>query len=195
MSWASYSHSHGFINDSENTSKGLALNERLGVNYRSSLFDFGVNGNIRYNQTKNTLQGQNDLNTYNYGGGASTTIYLPLKFQLESDVNYSTNSGYTDGYQQKELLWNASASKSFLKGNSGTLRLKIYDILQQRSNISYSASASSIRYSEYNTLSSYFILHFVYRFSIFKGGAKESDMRSRFDDGRGRGPGGPPPGP
>jgi hypothetical protein len=199
MTWAMYSNSNGFINDSKNTSKALTLSERAGINYRSSLFDFGLNGNIRYNQTKNTLQGQNDLNTFNYGGGASTTIYLPLHFQIESDINYSTNSGYTDGYEQKELLWNASASKSFLKNNAGTLRLKIYDILQQRSNISYSASASTIRYSEYNTLSSYFMLHFIYRFSIFKGGAKESDVsRPRFGDGPGRGgPGGggpPPPG-
>jgi hypothetical protein len=191
MTWAMYSHSTGFVNDSENTSKALTLSERAGLNYRSSLFDFSLNGNIRYNRTKNTLQGQNDLNTFNYGGGAATTIYLPLNFQIESDINYSTNSGYTDGYEQKELLWNASASKSFLKNNAGTLRFKIYDILQQRSNISYSATASSIRYSEYNTLSSYFMLHFIYRFSIFKGGAKESDMRG---NGPRFGPGGPQPG-
>ncbi|MDR2042014.1 MAG: outer membrane beta-barrel protein [Tannerella sp.] len=195
MSWASYSSTQGFINERENTSKELGLNERLGLNYRSDLFDFGLNGNIRYNQTKNTLQGQNDLNTYNYGGGASMTLYLPYQFQLESDINYSTNAGYTEGYEQKELLWNASASRSFFKNRAGMLRIKIYDILQQRSNISYSASASSIRYSEYNTLSSYFMVHFIYRFNIFKGGASESDMRR--GDGRQFGPppgGGPPRG-
>ncbi|MDR1675249.1 MAG: outer membrane beta-barrel family protein, partial [Tannerella sp.] len=197
MSWASYSSTKGFINDRENTNRGLVLNERLGVNYRSDLFDFGLNGNIRYNQTKNTLQGQNDLNTYNYGGGASTTLYLPYQFRIESDINYSTNAGYTEGYEQQELLWNASASKSFFKNNAGMLRIKIYDILQQRSNISYSASASNIRYSEYNTLSSYFMVHFIYRFNIFKGGASESDMRRgdmRFGPPPGGGsPGGPPP--
>ena len=185
MSWASFSNGKGFINGKENTSKALGLTERLGINYRSDLFDFGVNGNIRYNQTQNSLEGQNNLNTYNYGGGASTTIYLPLQFRLESDITYSTNSGYADGYEQKELMWNASASKSFLKGNAGTLRFKIYDILRQRSNISYSASASTIRYSEYNTLNSYFIVHFIYRFNIFKGGAQASDMRR--EDGSPRG--------
>jgi hypothetical protein len=194
MSWASYSSTKGFINGRENTSKALGLNERLGVNYRSSLFDLGLNGNIRYNRTKNSLQGQNDLNTYNYGGGASTTLYLPYNFRLESDINYSTNAGYTEGYEQQELLWNASASKSFFKNNAGMLRIKIYDILQQRSNISYSASASSIRYSEYNTLSSYFMVHFIYRFNIFKGGASESDMRRDGDGMRfGPPPGGGPP--
>ena len=57
------------------------------------------------------------------------------------------------------------------------LRLKMYDILRQRSNISYSATATAIRSSEYNTLNSYVMLHFIYRFSLFKGGAKASDMR------------------
>ena len=66
---------------------------------------------------------------------------------------------------------------TFLKNNAGMLRLKMYDILRQRSNISYSATATAIRYSEYNTLSSYVMLHFIYRFSLFKGGAKASDMR------------------
>jgi hypothetical protein len=194
MSWASYSSTKGFINGRENTSDALGLNERLGVNYRSSLFDFGLNGNIRYNRTENTLQGQNNLNTYNYGGGALTTLYLPYRFQVESDINYSTNAGYTDGYEQQELLWNASVSRSFFKNNAGMLRIKMYDILQQRSNISYSASASSIRYSEYNTLSSYVMVHFIYRFNIFSGGASESDMRNDGNGPRFGPPGAPPPG-
>jgi hypothetical protein len=191
MTWVMFSNSNGFINDSRNTNRALTLSERAGINYRSDLFDFGLNGNIRYNRTENSLQGQNNLNTCNYGGGASTTVYLPLQFRLESDITYSTNSGYTDGYEQNELLWNASASKSFLKNNAGTLRFKIYDILQQRSNISYAVNASTTRYSEYNTLNSYFMLHFIYRFSIFSGGGSESDMRRdgpRFYDGGGRRP-------
>ena len=32
-------------------------------------------------------------------------------------MNWSTNSGYGDGFKQNEVLWNASASKSFLKNN------------------------------------------------------------------------------
>ena len=91
---------------------------------------------------------------------------------------------------QKEWLWNASISKTFLKNNAGILRLKVYDILQQRSNISYSATASAIRYTEYNTLNSYGMLYFIYRFSIFKGGGKASDMRmpGMFGHGRERPP-------
>ena len=194
MTMASFANSNGYINEEKNTNRNLILSERGGIDFRSSYLDLGVNGNIRYNATSNSLQKENNQNTFNYGAGGYTTIYLPLYFKIESDVNWSTNSGYGDGFKQNEVLWNASASKSFLKNNQGTLRFKIYDILQQRSNISRSVTASYIQDSEYNTLGSYFMVHFIYRFSIFKGGASASDVKTPGRSGRGRGPMGPPPG-
>ena len=193
MTMASFANSNGYINEEKNTNRNLILSERGGIDFRSSYLDLGVNGNIRYNATSNSLQKENNQNTFNYGAGGYTTIYLPLNFKIESDVNWSTNSGYGDGFKQNEVLWNASASKSFLKNNQGTLRFKIYDILQQRSNISRSITASYIQDSEYNTLGSYFMVHFIYRFSIFKGGASASDVKTPGRSGRGRGPMGPPP--
>ena len=194
MTMASFANSNGYINEEKNTNRNLILSERGGIDFRSAYLDLGVNGNIRYNATSNSLQKENNQNTFNYGAGGYTTIYLPLNFKIESDVNWSTNSGYGDGFKQNEVLWNASASKSFLKNNQGTLRFKIYDILQQRSNISRSITASYIQDSEYNTLGSYFMVHFIYRFSIFKGGASASDVKTPGRSGRGRGPMGPPPG-
>lgn len=194
MTMASFANSNGYINEEKNTNRNLILSERGGIDFRSSYLDLDVNGNIRYNATSNSLQKENNQNTFNYGAGGYTTIYLPLNFKIESDVNWSTNSGYGDGFKQNEVLWNASASKSFLKNNQGTLRFKIYDILQQRSNISRSITASYIQDSEYNTLGSYFMVHFIYRFSIFKGGASASDVKTPGRSGRGRGPMGPPPG-
>ena len=190
--------SNSFVNGEKNRSKNLNLSERAGIDFRSSLMDIGVNGNIRYNSNINSLQAQNNLRTFNYSVGGYTTLYLPWNIKVESDINWSTNSGYADGFELNEVLWNASVSKSFLKNNQGTLRFKIYDILQQRSNISRNVTASRISDSEYNTLSSYFMFHFIYRFSIFKGG--QPGGRDKGPDGRprplpphlgGPGPGGP----
>ena len=121
-------------------------------------------------------------------GGAETTIYLPLDFIIESDINYSTNSGYADGFEQKELLWNAALSKQLFKQKNGTIRFKIYDILKLKSDISRSVTSNYIRDTTTNTLTSYFMFHFVYRFNIFKGGSsgggEDSDRRGM---GMGRG--------
>lgn len=197
MTMFSYTNSNGYINDEKNTNKNWVAMERGGIDFRSSYLDLGINGNIRYNGTQNSLQGQNDLNVFNYGVGGTTAIYLPLDFKVESDINWSKNSGYSNGYTQNEVLWNASASKSFMKGNAATLRFKIYDILQQRSNISRTVTASYTQDTEYNTLNSYFMLHFIYKFSIFKGGASMNDVKQQGPPGyhnRGGRPMGPPPG-
>jgi hypothetical protein len=69
----------------------------------------------------------------------------------------------------------------------------VYDILQQRSNISHSVTDYGYNDSRSNVLNSYFIVHFIYRFQAFKGGANASDARRGGPDG-GRAPGGPPPG-
>ena len=196
MTFASYNNSNGFANTKlddvitieKNISKRTNLGETLGLNYRSDLFDFGVRGNINYNNVKNTLEGQRDQEYFNYGGNANTTIYLPWDFSIESDINYSTNTGYADGFTQDEWLWNASMSKQIFKAKNGTIRFKIYDILQQRSNISRSVTSNYIRDTTTNTLTSYFMVHFVYRFNIFKGGATQEDMMpGRGFGGHGRG--------
>jgi len=59
--------------------------------------------------------------------------------------------------------------------------------LQQRSNISRSVTANYIRDTQTNTLTSYFMFHFVYRFNIFKGGATREDMMRGPGGGRGGG--------
>ena len=209
MTYASYNNLNGFtsvikdLNEAssikeKNTSKRLNLGETLGVNYRSDLFDLSVRGNVSYNKVDNTLPRQQDQEYFNYGGGAETTIYLPFEFIIESDINYSTNSGYADGFEQKELLWNASLSKQLFKQKNGTIRFKIYDILKQKSDISRSVTSNYIRDTTTNTLTSYFMFHFVYRFNIFKGGStggggEDSERRGLGlgmgrGHGRGRGP-------
>ncbi|NLY24927.1 MAG: outer membrane beta-barrel protein [Bacteroidales bacterium] len=203
MSFVSYNQSKGyaksitdedeskvFTNDDLNINNRLSLMEMLGLNYRSDLFDFSLRGNVNFNNVTNSLEGQQDQQYLNYGSSANTSIYLPWDMTLESDINYSTNSGYTDGYEQNEWLWNASIQKALFKQKNGTLRFKIYDILQQRSNISRSVTSNYIRDTTTNTLTSYFMVHFIYRFNIFKGGATQQDMMQGRGFGSGMRPGG-----
>lgn len=187
MTYGQFSKNNGYINGKKNTLASTTFQENAGLEYRSSLFDFGLRGNFRFVNRNNSLQGQENRSTYNYGGTFNTTLYLPFDFTIDTDMNYSANAGYSNGYKQNEWLWNASVSKQIFKAKNGTIKLKIYDILQQRSNISQTATAQYLRETITNTINSYFMLSFVYKFQIFKGGAKQSEMR--------QGPGrfGPPP--
>jgi hypothetical protein len=175
---AGYSESNGFINGELNTTGDLSLNESLRLTYRSDVFDFSVRGNVRYSKTDKSLAGQISNEVFDYGSNANTTIYLPWNFGVSSDMNYSTNSGYSDGYKQNEWLWNASIQKQVFKDKSGTLKFSIYDILQQRSNISRTSGAQSLQYMASNTVGSYFMFSFTYRFQSFKG-AQRRDIIDR----------------
>jgi len=147
--------------------------------------DFGTRGNINYNNIQNSLTGQQDQEYFNYNVSANTTIYLPYDLSIDSDLSYNTNSGYSTGFEQEALIWNASLQKQLFKHKNGSLRLKIYDILQQKSNISRRATANYITDTTTNTLTSYFMFHFVYRFNIFKNGANQNDMMPRRSFGGG----------
>jgi hypothetical protein len=172
-----YSESNGFINGELNTTGDLSLAETLGASYRSDLFDLSLRGNVRYSKTDKSLAGQISSEVFNYGGNANTTIYLPWNFGISSDVNYSTNSGYSDGFKQNEWLWNASIQKQVFKDKGGTIKFSIYDILQQRSNITRMSGAQSLQYTASNTVGSYFMFSFTYRFRSFKGAQQQRNSR------------------
>lgn len=206
--FGNYNRDNTFITDrnggdpQKNTANTYSISESLGLKFNTDKFQFNVRGNISYENTKNSLSSTNNESLrgqeiYNYGGGGDFSWYLPFNFVLESDLNYSSNSGYTGGYQENSWIWNASLAKEFnikFKRESGlvnfpaTLRFKIYDILQDQSNISRSSNANNITYSTYNTISSYFIVGLTIRFQSFKGGARSSDMENQDGDRRRFGP-------
>ncbi len=176
---ANYSRSNGFSNHEENVSRQTNLSQNLNVRLNTEKIQFSIRGNVAYNKVKNSLEGQQDREYFNYATSANTTLFLPYDWNIQSDIRYSTNSGYSDGYKEQEVLWNASVEKQVLKQKNGLVRVKVYDILQQRSNIRRNVSSNYIRDTTSNTLTSYFIVHFVYRFNVFSGGASPRDNRRR----------------
>jgi hypothetical protein len=177
-----YSESSGFINGDLNTTGDLSLGETLGTSYRSDLFDLALRGNVRYSKTDKSLAGQISSEVFNYGGRANATVYLPWDFGISSDLNYSTNSGYSDGFKQNEWLWNASIQKQVFKDRTGTIKFSMYDVLRQRSNISRTSGAQSLQYTASNTVGSYFIFSFTYRFRNFKGSQRREFREQNPDE-------------
>ena len=99
------------------------------------------------------------------------------------------DSGYSAGYNTDQWMWNASIAYQFLHGRSATLMLKVYDLLQQKTNIRRTITANYIDDIEYNSLTRYFMLTFTYRFNTF---GKGNEPQGRINMHRGFG--GPPPG-
>lgn len=166
----------------KNTTRSLNLGERLRGSFRNDWFEFSLNGNINYQHAENELQPDRNLNTYNFSYGASTNITLPWGTTVSTDLSNNSRRGYSESSMNtNELIWNAQIAHSFLKGKAATLSFQIYDILGQQSNISRSISAAMRQDTEYNSITSYCMLHFIYRLNAFGGG----QMRGGFGGGRG----------
>ncbi|KGN71675.1 collagen-binding protein [Porphyromonas gulae] len=166
-----------FINDNKNKALSFRTRERLTLTYRNDWIDTGIGGNIGFYMANNSLSGQKDSRTYDFGGNYQVALTLPYGFRIDSQFEYNTNSGYSGGFSLNEWLWDASLSYSFLRDKAGTLRVKGYDILGQRSNISRSATAINIEETMSNTIGRYVMVDFIYRFNAFSGGGSRSDHR------------------
>ncbi len=161
-----------------NISKTISLNENLGFSYRNDFIYAQVRGNIRYSKVDNSVTARKGQENMSYGSSFNTQIYLPKSFTLASDLRYTGQAGLSTGYNKNETMWNAEISKQILN-KKGTIRFKMNDILRQQLNISRSVSDIAITDTEYNTLTSYYMLSFGYRFNTMgnRGGSRNRDFQ------------------
>ena len=188
-----YDHGVGFVtlnkqsSSVKNTTNNYTFTERLGLSYRNEWLEVEPAGSVTYNHAKNLLQPTANLDTWQFSYGFNTTIQLPWGTALATDLNMSSRRGYSDNsLNTNELIWNAQLSQSFLKKQL-TISLQLYDLLHQQSSFSRSISASQRTDTEYNAITSYAMLHVIYRMNLIGG----KDARNQMRQGPGEGPGGP----
>lgn len=189
----SYLYDNETMDNAKNRSTNLSLNEDLRGTFRNDWFELTLNGSIRYNFERNKLNPSNNQEPYTYGYGASTNITLPWNMSLSSNITNNARRGYRDSSMNRdEVIWNLQIAQSFLKGNAATISLQFNDLLKQQTNISRSLTSELRSVSEYNGITSYCMLHFIYRLNIFGNKEARRDMRrGGFDGGGpGEGPGG-----
>jgi hypothetical protein len=176
-----YTNQNSFVNGNENNGKNFSISTRPGVNYRSELFDIGLTPSISYNNSVYSARPENNQKTIIYGVGGNTTWYLPYHWNIDSDINFTARTGFADGYNVPETMWNASASKQIFnkRYGTGTLKLQVYDILQDRKSISANVTTNGYSTQKMTVIPRFFICSFIYKFSVFpkSSSATEKDIR------------------
>ena len=160
----------------------------LSAEYRDDYLTLSLDGSLRYSHSTNDLQPERDMDTYDFSYGTSLMAYIPWRnMRLGSDLNMNSRRGYDSGMNTDELIWNASLSFSFLKGNKASLSLAAYDILHQRSTVSRSMSATSRTDTENKSITSYFMATLTYRLSLMGDRNSRQQLRGRGGFGGGMG--------
>ena len=193
-----YASTKGYNNGQFNRSGSFTINFMPGLAFRTGVWDLELRPRYNLQTTHNSVQMTSNRNVHTYGFMFNGTYSAPFGLVVSTDLNFSSTSGYTSGYNTSQWLWNASIAYQFLRNKEAALTLSVYDILGQRKSISRNVTANYIEDVEYNSLTRYAMLMFTYRFTTFKRGeepkSKEGefggpDGRGRFRDGGGR-PGG-----
>ena len=183
---ANYNYQQGYVRTATDTNefplaatRSITLSERLSGTYQNDWFEVTLQGSLNYNRARNNLQPTANRDTYIFSYGPSTNIQLPWwNLKISSDIGMNSRRGFSDPeFNTNELIWNAQLSKSFLAQNAATVSLQLYDILGQQSNVSRVVNATMRSDTWYNTVNSYFMVHFIYRLNLF--GDRESRKESR----------------
>ena len=193
-----YVNSVGFVSVDKNAdaqkskTRTLSLGERIATSYRNDWLEIELNGALNYTYARSQLQKNNNLSTWTFSYGGSIQLTAPWGTQLSTNLNMNSRRGFNDAAMNtNELIWNAQVSHSFLKGKALTLSLQLYDILQQQSTFSRTVNAMQRSDTEYNAITSYAMLHVIYRLNLFGGKSAREGMRGpEGPDGRRGGPDG-----
>lgn len=161
-----YDKNKQFVNGVGNTIKTLTLGPVLRLDMNpTDKFDVSLNAGINYNNSKYSLQTNQDAEYFSQNYGADINWQLPASFYFSTEFTYTVNNRLTDGFNLRVPLWNASISKQFLRYNRGELKLSAFDLLNENVNVSRSSNQNYIEDSRIKTLQRYFMLSFTYSLS------------------------------
>jgi hypothetical protein len=164
---SNYSFDKGFTNSVLYNAKSVRVTPSVYLSYDyGELLTLAPSYKFTYNETKyeNYLieANSNVLHSINL----QTTNYWPENWVFGNDFGYTYNSNISDGFKKDFYLWNSSLSYNFLNKKM-TLKVKVYDILNQNQSATRTISPTSIRDEENTVLQRYTMFSLTYKMGKF----------------------------
>ncbi|UAY55637.1 outer membrane beta-barrel family protein [Arachidicoccus terrestris] len=157
------------VTHANNYSLGLRLSK-----YKEKVLDCSLVFRTGYNSNKSTLQSQIDNNYWSYSLHPDLDFFLPAKFQIHTDLDYSYQQPTSSFDARKQTIWNAWIGKKFLKKENLLLKISVNDLLDQNKGFDRNAYNNNISQTYYTTIHRYFMLSLTWDFNKMGGAKKES---------------------
>ena len=142
------------------------VSEHLRLDYKIGRHSIGFNGNFSWLRSASDMAAFSTINAYNYNYGLTGMVVLPGEVNLSTDVTMYSRRGYEDaGMNEDNLVWNARATKSILKGRI-TFAVDAFDILHQLRKVDRYVNAQGRVETYYNTVPRYVMFHAMYKFNV-----------------------------
>lgn len=146
------------------------------------LFTIAPTYSMTYNETKYENTGRLNSSVV-HRANIQTTNYWPKNWVFGNDIGYTFNSNISGDFKKDFYLWNTSLSYLFFQKKM-TLKVKVYDVLNQNQSATRSISSTIIRDEQNTVLKRYVMFSLAYKMGSF-GGSKD-----RRNQGNGPGNGG-----
>ncbi|MBK1439039.1 outer membrane beta-barrel protein [Parapedobacter sp. ISTM3] len=162
-----YNLTNGELNKTQSSSYGGSVNIRQ---YIQNKYDFFINFGPTYTHGESSLQRQQNNNGWGLNGNYTFNVYLPWKFQITSDGQY-TYTAATQSFDEEfeRFIINASVSKKFLKDETLRLSVGVNDLLKQNVGFSRYASNNMLSQNSYTTITRYLMFSLTWDFNKMGG--------------------------
>ncbi|MBC7845124.1 MAG: outer membrane beta-barrel protein [Flavobacterium sp.] len=181
----SYSLDKGYTNGVLFDAISLGISPRVNFSYDyGELLTVSPTYSLSYNETKYERNGTSNSSVV-HRINIQTTNYWPKNWIFGNDFGYTYNSNLSGDFKKDFYLWNTSLSYGFFDKKM-TLKVKVYDVLNQNQSAARSISATIIRDEENTVLKRYAMLSLAYKLGSFSG----KEKRTRGGGGRNREMGG-----
>ena len=163
-----YSKFNNFVNGEKNITINKSIGGGLDVTYETDSLEFSIAGTVSYTDPKSSISASSSQPYYTQRYNADLTVKLPWKFGIESDAEYTINSGRAAGYDINYLIWNATVNKTFGKLENLILGVTVYDILNQNISAGRDINANVITDSQTTIIARYLLVKLTYKFNSAK---------------------------
>lgn len=164
-----------FLNDysldvddyAKSTVNNYESSEALRADYRKGELHAGLRLSATWNRAASSRPNFTSINAVDLSSGLVLTTPLVWGIHFATDFTvYARRSYELSAMNSTDFIWNASLTRSFLHSKNLILKLTAYDLLADRSATSYAVNAQGRTETWTNSLTRYFMIHFIYRLNI-----------------------------
>lgn len=166
---AGYWHSADYLTQSDVLARSVVGNtlagQKVSLEMTRNRCTYGVTAGVDWHHAVSGQKLFDNINALTWSARGKCVLNLPYSWQVASDIKLYMRRGYSDNtLNTTDWIWNASMSRTFLKGVL-TAKLTAIDILGQVSKIRNNINAQGRTETWVNSVPRYVMLHLSYRFS------------------------------
>lgn len=136
---------------------GVVLSSNISEN-----LDFTFSSNTSLTDVQNSVRKTLDTRYYNQNTGVKLNWIFGGDFVFNTELNHQWYDGLSESVKNNTVLWNVGFGKKFFENKQGELRLSVFDILGQNTNVQRNVTESYIEDIQTTVLQRYVMLTFTY---------------------------------